>query len=290
MSRLATALDGDGFVVTGELTPPKGTSLESLLERARALSRHVDAFNVTDSHAARMAMAPMAVSHLLIDHGMEPIMQITSRDRNRIAIQADLLGAWALGVRNIAFMGGDPPKNGDHPDAKGVFDVVSASVIRAAAGMSGGTDMAGNPLEGSPDFCIGAVVNPGAKDLDAEFERMIGKRDAGATFFQTQAVYDPDAFERFVARVDALGVRLLAGIIPVKSPKMAVYMNEHVPGIEIPEALIRKIADADDRAATSSEIAASVISAIRPMCRGVHVMAIGWEDKVPGILEAAGVR
>ena len=156
MSHLGTALDGDGFVVTSELTPPKGTSLDSLVDRARMLSRHVDAFNITDSHAARMAMAPMAVSHILLDHGVEPIMQITGRDRNRIAIQADLLGAWALGVRNIAFMGGDPPSNGDHPDAKGVFDVVSADIIRAAAGMSGGTDMAGNTLAGSPDFRIGS--------------------------------------------------------------------------------------------------------------------------------------
>ena len=290
MSHLGTALDGEGFVVTSELTPPKGTSLDPLLERARALRRHVDAFNVTDSHAARMAMAPMAVSHLLLDHGLEPIMQITGRDRNRIAIQADLLGAWALGVRNIAFMGGDPPKNGDHPDAKGVFDVVSAAIIRAAAGMRNGTDMAGNALDGSPEFCIGAVVNPGAKDLDKEIDRMAEKREAGATFFQTQAVYDPGAFERFVNKVDSLEVPLLAGILPVKSPKMAAYMNEHVPGIDVPETLIRKLADASDRAATSSELSASIIEAIRPMCRGVHVMAIGWEDKVPGILEAAGVR
>jgi len=290
VSHLSTVLDGGGFVVTSELTPPKGTSLDSLLARAHSLRRHVDAFNITDSHAARMAMAPIAVSHLLIDQGFEPIMQITSRDRNRIAIQADLLGAWALGVRNIAFMGGDPPKNGDHPDAKGVFDVVSADVIGAAAGMRGGLDMAGNALGGSPEFCIGAVVNPGAKNLDQEIERMVEKRDAGATFFQTQAVYDAVAFERFANRVEPLGVRLLAGIIPVKSPKMATWMNEHVPGIEVPETLIRRLAESSDRAATSSEMAAAVIADIRPMCRGVHVMAIGWEDKVPGILEAAGVR
>ena len=290
MSHLGTALDGDGFVVTSELTPPKGTSLDSLVDRARMLSRHVDAFNVTDSHAARMAMAPMAVAHILLDHGVEPIMQITGRDRNRIAIQADLLGAWALGVRNIAFMGGDPPSNGDHPDAKGVFDVVSADIIRAAAGMSGGTDMAGNALDGSPDFRIGAVVNPGARDLDKEIARMVEKREAGATFFQTQAIYDAGAFERFADKVDSLDVQLLAGILPVKSPKMAAYMNEHVPGIDVPDALIRKLAESSDRAATSSEMAAAIISEIRPMCRGVHVMAIGWEDKVPGILEAAGVR
>ena len=164
----------------------------------------------------------------------------------------------------------------------------TSSVPRA--GMSGGTDMAGNALDGSPEFCIGAVVNPGAKDLDKEIARLIEKRDAGATFFQTQAVYDPGAFERFVNRVDSLGVHLLAGIIPVKSPRMAAYMNDHVPGIEVPEALIRKLAESTDRAATSSEMAASVIAEIRPMCRGVHIMAIGWEDKVPGILETSGVR
>ena len=214
-----------------------------------------------------MAMAPMAVSHILIDHGVEPIMQITSRDRNRIAIQADLLGAWALGVRNIAFMGGDPPKNGDHPEAKGVFDVVSADIIRAAADMRDGTDMAGNALAGSPDFLIGAVVNPGARDLDKEIARMVEKREAGATFFQTQAIYDAAAFERFARRVDSLDVRVLAGIIPVKSPKMATYMNEHVPGIEVPQALIRRLAESSDRAATSSEMAAAIIAEVRPMCR-----------------------
>ncbi len=291
MRRLEKALeDPNNFVVTGELTPPKGTSLDALLARAEGLKEHVDAINITDSHAARMAMAPMAVCHALLERGIDPIMQMTSRDRNRIAMQADLLGAWSLGVRNIAFMGGDPPKNGDHPEAKGVFDVFSSAIIKAAAGMSEGCDMAGNPLNGNADFRIGAVVNPGAADLDGEIERMIEKYEAGACFFQTQAVYDARAFEAFMRRVESLDVAILAGIIPVKSLKMAAYMNEKVPGVEIPQALIRKIEQASDRAAVSCEITAEIIENIRPLCRGVHLMALGWEEKIPGILQAAGVR
>eukprot|EP00119_Amphimedon_queenslandica_P022964 XP_019863383.1 PREDICTED: uncharacterized protein LOC109592360 [Amphimedon queenslandica] len=237
-------------------------------------------------------MAPMAVCHALIQRGIDPIRQMTSRDRNRIAMQSDLLAAWSLGVRNIAFMGGDPPKNGDHPEAKGVFDVFSSAIIEAAAGMSKGHDMAGNPLDGNADFRIGAVVNPGASDLDGEIRRMIEKYEAGASFFQTQAVYEPAAFEAFIRRTESIDVPLLAGIIPIKSVKMAAYMNERVPGVTIPPALIRKIEDADanDRAAVSCEISARVIEEIRPLCRGVHVMALGWEAKVPEILEAAGVR
>lgn len=291
MRRLEKALeDPQRFVVTGELTPPKGTTLTPLLERADGLDGHVDAINITDSHAARMSMAPIAVCHALIQRGIDPIMQMTSRDRNRIAMQSDLLAAWSLGVRNIAFMGGDPPKNGDHPEAKGVFDVFSSTIIEAAAGMSEGRDMAGNPLDGNADFRIGAVVNPGATDLDGEIRRMIEKYEAGASFFQTQAIYDPAAFEAFIRRTESIDVPILAGIIPIKSLKMAAYMNEKVPGVNIPQALIRKIEEASDRAAVSCEITADIIEAIRPLCRGVHVMALGWEEKIPDILEAAGVR
>ncbi|MCK5361326.1 MAG: methylenetetrahydrofolate reductase, partial [Gammaproteobacteria bacterium] len=188
MSNLEQALASEKFVVTCELNPPKGTDVAPLLEKADQLRNVVDAFNLTDSHAARMAMTPLAVAHLLVDQGLEPILQITTRDRNRIALQGDLLGADALGVHNVVFMGGDPPSNGDHPDAKPVFDVYSSAMLKAATSLQAGTDMAGNPLSGRPRFCIGAVVNPGATDLDEEIMRMAEKIDAGATFFQTQAV------------------------------------------------------------------------------------------------------
>ena len=164
MSNLVKVLDSGKFVVTCELNPPKGTDLDPLFEKAERLKGLIDAFNLTDSHAARMAMTPLAVAHLLLDRGVEPIVQITTRDRNRIALQGDLLGADALGVHNVVFMGGDPPTAGDHPDAKPVFDVYSSLMLRAATSLENGKDMAGNPISGAPHFCIGAVVNPGAQD------------------------------------------------------------------------------------------------------------------------------
>ena len=289
MSHLKAALESGRFVVTSELTPPKGTDLGSLLEKAERLRHLVAAFNLTDSHAARMAMAPMAAARRLLDRGMEPIVQMTSRDRNRIALQADMLGAHALGVRNLVFMGGDPPANGDHPDAKPVFDVPSSVLIRTASALGRGEDLMGNALAGPAEFLLGAVVNPGAADLDDELRRLDEKREAGARFFQTQAVYDPGAYERFVRAVDGMELRLLTGVIPLKSPKMAEYMNSKVPGITIPGALIREIGDAGDRRAASVEIAARIIRKVRPLASGVHIMAIGWEDLIPDIMARAGV-
>ena len=287
MSHLKTALENGEFVVTSELTPPKGTDLDPLLDKASRLRHLVAAFNLTDSHAARMAMAPMAAARRLLDRGMEPIMQMTSRDRNRLALQADMLGAHALGVRNLVFMGGDPPANGDHPEAKPVFDLPSSVLLKAASALGRGEDLMGNALMGPAEFLLGAVVNPGAADLDDELRRLDEKRDAGARFFQTQAVYDPGAYERFVRTVEGMDLRLLTGIIPLKSPKMAEYMNSKVPGITIPDALIKEIGDAGDRRATSVEMAARIIRQIRPMASGVHVMAIGWEDLIPDILARA---
>jgi 5,10-methylenetetrahydrofolate reductase len=290
MSNLEQVLASEKFVVTAELNPPKGTDVAPLLEKAERLRDVVDAFNLTDSHAARMAMTPLAVAHLLVDRGLEPILQITTRDRNRIALQADLLGADALGVHNVVFMGGDPPSNGDHPDAKPVFDVYSSVMLKAATTLQAGTDMAGNPLSGSPRFCIGAVVNPGATDLDEEIMRMGEKIDAGATFFQTQAVYEPAAFERFARAAARYSVPILAGIIPLKSAKQADYMNTHVPGIHVPDAVIREIDDADDPVSASLAVAARTIKALAGACQGLHIMAIGWERHIPALLEQAGIE
>ena len=287
MSKLAAALRTGRSVVTSELTPPKGTDLDPLFAKAQRLRDVIDAFNLTDSHASRMAMAPGAVAHLLIDRGIEPIVQMTARDRNRIALQADLLGAYALGVRNFVFMGGDPPSNGDHPDAKPVFDLSAASLAAAATSLNRGADMMDNALSGAPALYIGAVVNPGADDLNNELRRMDEKREAGAQFFQTQAVYEPAAYERFVRKTDGLDVRLLTGIMPLKSQRMAEYMNEKVPGVNIPQALIKEIADAEDRKSASVEMAARIIREVRPMAQGLHIMAIGWEDLIPEILAAS---
>ncbi len=288
MSHLSDVLDSGRFVITSELNPPKGTDLKPLFERAEMLKDVVDAFNLTDSHAAHMAMAPMAAAHLLLQRGIEPILQLTTRDRNRIALQSDLLGAYALGIENVVFMGGDPPTAGDHPDAKPVFDIYTSIMLRAAHGMEKGYDMSERPLHGNPKFCLGAVCNPGADDLDEEVRRVEEKIEAGARFFQTQAVYEPKKYERFARKVNGLGAIVLAGIIPLKSARMARYMNTRVPGIHVPDALIQRIDDAKDKRKTSIEIAAEIAREVHGMCQGLHVMAIGWEDIIPEILKAAG--
>ena len=287
MSQLANKIQSGQFVVTSELTPPKGTDLSDLVSKASMLSMHVDAFNVTDSHASKMSMAPIAAAHLLLERKLEPILQMTTRDRNRIALQSDMLGAWVLGIESVVFMGGDPPHLEDHPDAKPVFDIYTDELIRAAACLNGGTDMMGNPLQGSTGFTIGAVVNPGADDLDVEIARLEAKVDAGARFFQTQAVYDAQHFAGFMDRVSHMDIAILAGILPVKSAAMATYMNDKIPGIDIPGDLIKRIDEADDTVGESIEITAAVIEDIKPLCQGIHLMALGWEEHIPAILDRA---
>lgn len=286
MSKLSEGIQAGRFMVTSELNPPKGTNLEPMFERAESLKDYVDAFNITDSHAAKMTISPLATAHLLMDRDIEPIMQMTSRDRNRIALQGDLLGAGALGIPNIVFMGGDKPEIGDHPEAAGVFDLMSNDVLDAARRLSAGKDLHDNELNGAPDYYLGAVVNPGATDLDMEIGKMNAKIDAGAQFLQSQAIYDASSFDRFMNRVDGLNVSILAGIILLKSAKMAKYMTENVPGIDVPDALIQEMENAENRGQTSVEIAARVINQIKPMCQGIHIMPLGWEDKIPALLEA----
>ena len=288
MSKLSDALASGEFVVTSELTPPKGADLRPLFERALFLKPHVTAINLTESHAARMAMDPVAVGHLMLDHGVEPIVQMTSRDKNRLAIQASILGACALGISNVVFMGGDPPKNGDHPDAKPVFDLFASQLLEAVHALNSGTDLSGAALNQKTNMFAGAVVNPGANDPQAEIDNLHRKIDAGAQFFQTQAVYDAGSYAAFMDKARPTQP-ILAGIIPIKSVKMATYMNERVPGVDIPEALIQKIADAGDNkeriVEISIAIAAQTIRELRAVAAGVHVMAIGWEEHIPAILE-----
>ena len=287
---LHTLLQSKRFVITTELNPPKGTDLAPLLERAESLRGVVDAFNLTDSHTARMSMSPIAAAHLLLDRGFEPILQITCRDRNRIALQADVLAAAALGVRNIVTMTGDHPGGGDHPDAKPVFDIDSTALLQSLTGLQTGNDMSGAELRGAPDLLVGAVVNPGADDLDREIGRMEEKIDAGAAFFQTQAVYDAAAFERFMRRVEGYSVPILAGCIMLKSGNMARNFNANVPGISVPDAIISRMdaaaSSVNTRRRASAEITAEIISDIRPMCQGAHIMAIGWESLIPEVAQS----
>ncbi len=294
MGKLKQRIDAGEFIVTCELTPPKGIDLKPLLDKAASLKNHVHAFNLTESHAARMAMDPTAVAHLLLDYGAEPIVQMTSRDKNRIAIQACMLGAAALGVENLVFMGGDPPKNGDHPDAKPVFDLFASQLLDAVNALQSGTDYTGNKLNGTPSFCVGAVFNPGSTNPDVEIENLHRKIEAGASFLQTQAVYDVEEFTRFLDKCGDIKVPVLAGVIPIKSVKMAMYMNERVPGITVPDHLIQKIANQQKNkekiVETSQQISADIMRDLHQAAGGLHIMAIGWEDKIPGIMELAGVK
>jgi methylenetetrahydrofolate reductase (NADPH) len=293
MNTVADKITAREFVVTTELTPPKGVDLADLFAKADALKSCVDAFNLTESPRARMAIAPMAVARLLLDRGVEPIMQITARDRNRIAIQADLLGAAALGVRNFVFMAGDPPANGDHPEAKPVFDLNSNQMLRAGHELAQGRDMAGNPLRGTPNLFLGATANPGAVDLQAEAINTRRKIDAGAQFLQTQALYDRVTLERFLDVVKPDGVAILAGIIPLKSSKMGAWLNANVPGIRVPDALLEEmhsVAGSDGEVHKGVDIAARTIREIRKLCAGVHLMALGWEAQIPAILQASAIQ
>ncbi|MFL6550699.1 MAG: methylenetetrahydrofolate reductase [Povalibacter sp.] len=292
MSSLAQKIDSGKFVVTTELTPPKGLDLADLLSKADALKGLVDAINLTESPRARMAIEPTAVAKLLIDRGVEPIVQFTTRDRNRIALQADLLGAALLGISNAVFMMGDDPKNGDHPEAKAVHDLSTLDLLRTARGLNQGRDLAGNELKGAPSLFIGATANPAAADFDREVQNVRRKIDAGAQFLQTQAIYDADVLVRFIEAIGS-DVAVLAGIIPLKSAKMAAWLNANVPGIRVPDTLIGEMeAVAGDAAAelsTSVEMSARIIRTVRPYCAGVHLMTIGWEQHIPAILQASGL-
>ena len=292
-SSLAAKIAARQFVVTGELTPPKGTDLTKLFAAAELLRGSVDALNITESPRARMAMDPRAVGKLLQDRGIEVIVQVTSRDRNRIAVQSDLLGAAALGLHNFVFMGGDSPAGGDHPDAKPVFDLTASGLLQAAEALRNGKDFAGNALLGKPDLFLGATANPGASKFEAEVENTRRKIDAGARLLQTQAVYHVDQLKRFIDAVKPDGVAILAGIIPLKSEKSAPWLNANLPGVVVPADMI----EAMDHAAKQGrarergiELAARIIRDMASLAQGVHVMAIGGESEVPEILRQSGVR
>ncbi len=290
MPTFSESLKSGKFVVTAELNPPKGTDLAPLFADARALGGMVDAFNLTDSAGANMTMAPISAAHLMLDNGIEPILQVTGRDRNRIALEGELLAAAALGVTNVLCMSGDPPGRGDHPDAVGVFDLRAETLLDAVTAMNSGTDMYGNPLKGTPTLFPGAVANPGADDLDTELARMEDKAKRGAAFFQTQAVYDAAAFEKFMESARGFGVPVLAGMIVLKSARMARFLDANLPGVSVPDSLIVEMDNARNRARTGVEITARLIRETRDMCDGTHVMAIGWESRIPAILESAGLQ
>ena len=289
MSRLAESIAAEKFVVTAEVGPPKGTDVTHLLEMAELVRDHVDAINVTDQQSSVMTLGSLTVCHLLRQRGIEPVFQVTCRDRNRIALQSDLLSAAVLGVENVLCLTGDYVTLGDHPQAKPVFDLDSVTLLRVVEALREGHDMAGKPLKGAPTFFPGAVVSPEATPLGPQIAKMEKKVVAGARFFQTQAVYDPAQFETFVRQVEHLNAPILVGIILLKSAGMARFMNSNVAGVNVPDELIDEIGSAakPDRPAKAGEIAARLIREMKGMCQGVHIMTLGWERYVPQLLEEA---
>ena len=275
------------FLVTSEMGPPKGIDVKELLDEAELIKGRVDAINVTDLQSSVMKLGSLAVCRLLKERGHEPIFQITCRDRNRLALQSDLLSAAVLGIENVLVLTGDYPTLGDHPEAKPVFDLGSIQLLKVIKTLESGTDMNGNALKGVPKFCTGAVVNPGADPVEPEIIKMEKKIKAGARFFQTQAVYDIDMFKKFIDIAKHLDTVILAGIVLLKSAGMARYMNENVAGVLVPDNLIKEIGDAKDKQTKSVEIAVRLIKELKPLCRGIHIMPIGWGSSVPLVLDAA---
>lgn len=278
------------FLVTSEIGPPKGIETKVILEDAELIRGCVDAINVTDLQSSVMRLGSLAVCSLLKQRGFEPIFQLTCRDRNRLALQSDILSAAALGIENLLILTGDYTTLGDHPEARPVFDLDSVQLLGVVKKLQEGLDMNGNKLEGAaPKFCVGAVVNPGVDPLEPQILKMEKKIEAGAEFFQTQAVYDIKVFENFLSKIKHLKTTILAGIVLLKSAGMARYMNENVAGVFVPDNLIKEMVEAKDKVAKSVEIASRLIKELKPMCQGVHVMPIGWDKKVPLVLDAAGL-
>jgi 5,10-methylenetetrahydrofolate reductase len=277
------------FVITCEVGPPKGVNMKEMLEDAELLKGKVDGINVTDQQSSVMRLGSLATCHLLKEKGFEPILQVTCRDRNRIALQSDLLNAYVLGIENVLCLTGDYVSLGDHPDAKPVFDLDSVSLLYTAKKLQEGFDLANKELRGNPSFCLGAVVTPGAEPLEPQIIKMEKKVKAGAQFFQTQAVYEPEKFEKFVNSVKYLNVPVMVGIVLLKSAGMARFMNKNVAGVHVPDKLIEEMEKAENRVDKSIEISARLIKEMKPLCSGVHIMAIGWEKKVPLVLESANL-
>ena len=281
------------FVVTAEVGPPKGCHLDGVVEEAKEYLGGLSAVNVTDCQSSVMRAGSLATCKVLKDAGLNPIYQLTCRDRNRIALQSDLLSAAAFGIDNVLCLTGDHTKLGDHPQAKPVFDLDSVSLLSTIKALEEGHDLAGNPLIGEPpSFAKGAVVSPCSDSVDAQLAKMERKVMAGAEFFQTQAVYDVEKFVSFMEKAKQFGKPVQLGIVLLKSAGMATYMNKAVAGIHVPDDMIKQLkADKEKTKSgvTGVEIAARIIRACRPYVQGVHIMAMGWESKIPALLEQAGL-
>ena len=291
--RITELFDNGEFVVSAEVGPPKGIHIDGMVEEAKKYLTNVHFVNVTDNQSSVMRLGSLATCKVLKDAGLNPIFQLTCRDRNRIALESDLLSAAMLGIDNILCLTGDHTKLGDHPQAKPVFDLDSVSLLHTASLLETGVDLGGNALVGEPPkFAKGAVVSPCSDSVDAQLVKMERKVKAGAQYFQTQAVFEPEKFIKFMEQAKQFGKPVQVGIIIPKSAGMCKFMNNNVAGVHIPDELIDQLkADKEKAKAgiTGVEIAARIIRECKPYCQGVHIMSLGWESKIPALLEQAGL-
>jgi methylenetetrahydrofolate reductase (NADPH) len=292
VSNFKEVLGSGKFVVTSEVAPPKGTNLEKMIHHIELLKDKVDAMNLTDHQSSVMRFPSLGGALMVKELGGEPILQMTCRDRNRLALQADLMFAYTRGIRNVLCLTGDAVVVGDHKEAKGVFDLDSCQLLDCIRTLEKGKDLGGNDLDGAVQFCAGAIVTPEANPIEPQLMKFEKKVMAGAEFIQTQAIYDLDNFKRFMDYAQPFKIKILAGIILLTSWRMAEYMNKNVPGVFVPQALIdeMKAAPKGEAINVGIGIAARMIRQIKEesICDGVHIMAIGREEVVPEILLQAG--
>ncbi|MFC1953197.1 methylenetetrahydrofolate reductase [Chloroflexota bacterium] len=286
-------LNSGKFIITSEIGPPKGTNLDNTLHHIDLLKDKVDALNATDNQSSVMRYPSLGLCLLIRERGGEPILQMTCRDRNRMALEADLLFAYTREIRNVLCLTGDSIVVGDHKGAKQVFDLDSVQLLRTVRTMESGKDLGGNDLDGAVEFCAGAIVTPEAHPIEPQLLKFKKKAAAGAEFFQTQAVYDIDNLKHFMNGARQYNTKILAGIVLLTSAGMARFMNNNVPGIFVPQDLIDEMAGAEKGKALQKgiEIAGRMIKTIKEesVCDGVHIMAIGREERVPEILTVAGL-
>jgi 5,10-methylenetetrahydrofolate reductase len=285
-SRLQQKLSREEFVFTAEVCPPKGCDCSRFVQHAQALSGVVDAINVTDNQGANMRISPLAASKVLLDAGVEPVFQLTCRDRNRLALQSELLGAAAMGITNVLALTGDHISFGDHREGKAVFDLDSVQLLECIQRLDHGFDLSGKKLEGTPHFFAGAAAAPEAEPFELTLFKLRKKASAGAQFLQTQAVFNPEKLSRFSRAVAPLGVKVIAGILLLKSAAMARFINRNIPGLQVADEFIRELEESADPAATGLEIACRLARDVKPYVHGIHIMAMGREEVIPEIVYA----
>ena len=283
---LSEALNSGKFIITCELAPPKGTDVYHLTKMATLLKSHVDAVNLTDGQGGNMRMYPLSASVFLLKEGVDVIWQVTCRDRNRIALQADCLGASALGIKNVLPMRGDDPKAGDNPDAKPVFDLETTELIKMLKKLNDGYDMPGKELKGKTNFLIGCTAHPNAPDLKKQKETLDQRFELGASFIQTQICYEIEQIKVFLDSLNELAKKTIIGITPLKSIKMANFMNEKVFGVKVPQKIMERMESSKEEQKEGLNIALEIVSELRKTdVGGIHIMAVGQEDELPNIIQ-----